>query len=184
MARTSPARADTAPATAFDGVPTSCSKVDLVTRMQTSAHATDCGELAVDASPEDVDNALRCAARATRESQPFSLFWRAPGEHGHFLEGIVGRAGDGGRLEVFKIGFDSSQHGFDIQGSTAAWSRCTLEIQAACDGGPRQCLNCQQSLKFCACLPRGKRPAGAADGDAVEVRCGSYDEITHAPRGS
>lgn len=161
----------------FAEVPASCTKPDLLARLQTSPDAVSCGDLASDAYLEDLVKAFECVHDAYQSQRPFELLWATAGTDSINPNGLVGRLRDG-RLEVFTLQvYTGNEFGLGLKGSTALWRNCPLTIADDCEAGDLDdCLSCSfpSDTVTCECLPEGKRP-NAPNGKLVELRCGRDD---------
>jgi hypothetical protein len=158
----------------FTEPPASCSKPDVLARLQTSPDSIDCGNLSYKASDMEESAAISCVRDALEASKPFQVFWETLGTDSVNPSGLVGRI-DNNQLQVFYLAvYDVNAFGLALDGATAIWQRCRLKIDPACTTDPDTCLLITRLDRTrCDCLPQGKRP-GAADGDKVELRCKSH----------
>jgi hypothetical protein len=162
---------DTARLGQLSGAPASCSREDLLARLQPSA-AQDCGDLALGASAATREASLVCARKAIAESQPFRVFWKTQGTDSIGHGGVVGRAHAGG-LQLFSMSVDADVFSINFSGATASWRPCKqAAAPESCESSPADCLSCADTSGdiYCGCLPEGTRP-GAPPGPSVELRC-------------
>lgn len=160
------------PAGGLNGMPTSCSKDDIVARLSVSGTSTDCGDLALDATAEAKQTAMQCARDRYYMNQPFQVFWRTQGTDSVDHHGIYATSGMSGALLIYALEVDANVFSINEPGATAAYWRCSSLPGAACTGTIDQCLECtpMDPAPVCDCLPAGPRP-GTADGTMVEIHC-------------
>lgn len=151
-------------------MPASCSKEDVVSRLQSSS-ARDCGDLELDPTSMLKADAVACIEAAVAESRPFTVFWRERGADDVLYKGVIGRI-EGNGLTFWTLSTGSGAFFSDIPGATTSWFRCELgSVNTACDARVSDCFPCGFSGdSICGCLPAGERP-GAPPGDGLEVKC-------------
>lgn len=153
-------------------IPKSCSKQEIATALLGAASdAKDCGDLALDATPDAQRTAAACARDALANKQPFQLFWRTMGVDSLIHQGVVARVQDA-QLRVYMVLVDSTAFSINFSGATASWAPCSPKFSASCDAGLTSCLSCESTSEqiTCGCLPKGDRP-GLSRGTSVEFRC-------------
>jgi hypothetical protein len=157
----------------FTEPPASCSKPDLLARLQTSPDSIDCGDLSYKASEQEKSAAISCVRDALAASRPFQVFWETLGTDSVNPGGIVSRIDNGLPQIFYLVVHETDTFGLDLNGATASWQRCLVQVEAGCTTDPETCFRVTQLDRTrCDCLPQGKRPR-APDGDKVELRCQS-----------
>jgi hypothetical protein len=157
-------------------LPASCGKGDVVAQLQTSRDAIECGDLPVDASPNDAAKALSCARDALAASKPFQLFWHAYGTDSLNHNGVVARL-ENGALRAFRVGLvAANSFGSPYTGESAYWGDCKLPSSVTCTDKPETCFKCEPTgPTYCECAPANELVPKAPVTSPIAVRCESVE---------